>query len=122
MNTIEKLDQLGDIQAHQTLLNSDYETKRKEIMQSVQAEIDALDAEYDPMKANLAEQYAKLEAEIKADVLAGGSTVKGKYLQAVWTKGRVSWDTGMLDGLMIAIPQLAQAKKEGSPSVSMRKV
>lgn len=122
MNTIEKLDALGDIQAHQTLVTSDYETKRKEIMKSIQAELDALDAEFDPMKANLSAQYSALEAEIKADVLAGGSTVKGKYMQAVYTKGRVSWYTGMLDGLMIAIPQLAQAKKEGAPSVSMRKV
>jgi hypothetical protein len=122
MNTIEKLDWLGDIQAHQTLLNSDYETKRKEIMQTIQAEIDALDAEFDPMKANLSEQYAKLEAEIKADVLAGGSTVKGKYMQAVYTKGRVSWDSKILDGLMIAIPQLAQARKEGDPSISLRRV
>ncbi|CAK0771531.1 hypothetical protein CCP3SC15_4350001 [Gammaproteobacteria bacterium] len=40
---------------------------------------------------------------------------------AVYTKGRVSWDSKKLDGMMILVPELASARKEGEPSVSIRK-
>jgi hypothetical protein len=122
MNVIEKLDALSEIQAHKTLLDIEYDEQRKKILATVQAELDALDIEINPQRNQLSEQYGVLEMEIKADVLAGGSTVHGKYMMAVWSKPRITWDSKQLDGLMIAIPQLAQARREGEPSVSIRKV
>jgi hypothetical protein len=122
METIEKLDALAEIQAHKTLLDIEYDEQRKKILASVQEELDALDIEINPQRNKLSEEYGALEMEIRAEVLAGGSTVHGKHMMAVWSKGRVSWDSKQLDGLMIAIPQLAQARKEGEPSVSIRKV
>ncbi len=121
MDIVSKLDKLAEIQAHQTIVNIDYEDKRKVILAKVQDDLDALDAEFTPMRENLSEQGATLESEIKADVLSSGGTVKGAHLMAVWSKGRVSWDTKQLDGLMLAFPQLAQCRKEGDPSVSIRK-
>jgi hypothetical protein len=55
-------------------------------------------------------------------VIAHGASVKAKFLHAVFTKGRVSWDTKMLDGLALAFPRLNEARKEGDPSVSLRKI
>jgi hypothetical protein len=59
---------------------------------------------------------------VKEQVLTKGSTAKGKYLMAVWSKGRVSWDSKTLDGLALILPQITTARKEGEPSVSFRKI
>lgn len=122
MNTIEKLDKLAEIYAHQTIVNMNYEDQRKAILATVQDKLNDLDTEFEPMKSDLVERAGVLEAEIKAEVLTGGATIKGANVMAVWSKPRITWDTKQLDGLMIVIPQLAQARKEGEPSVSIRKI
>lgn len=122
MDIISKLDKLADYQAQAEVIRIDYEEKRLAILKSVQAELDALDAEYDPMKDIVAENITDLEAEIKADVLAHGETVKGSHMMAVYVNGRVSWDTKKLDGMMSLIPQLADARKQGDPNVTLRKI
>ena len=63
-----------------------------------------------------------LKADIEADVIQKGESVKGARFTAVYVKGRVTWDTKMLDGMMSLIPQLADARKQGEPSAQIRKV
>jgi hypothetical protein len=75
----------------------------------------------DKINANAA-LISDLEAQAKEAVLKEGETAKGGALQAVYVKGRVSWDTRKLDGMMIVIPELNQARKVGEPSVTIRKV
>lgn len=65
---------------------------------------------------------AELEAQVKEAILAGGASMKAGGLQAVFMKGRVSWDNKKLEGLMMVIPQISAARKEGSPTVTIRKV
>jgi hypothetical protein len=80
-----------------------------------------IDAEFDPKIAELNQTKAILEAQIKAQVLEAGRTIKGTYHSFVWSKPRVSWDTKALDGYAAAHPEIAQFRTEGSPSVSVRK-
>ena len=63
-----------------------------------------------------------LEAEIKEEVKAGGVSVKGKYFHAIWVKGRVTWNTDKMEAWMIDHPFLAAARKEGEPSITLRKI
>ena len=49
-----------------------------------------------------------------------GETVKGDHLQAVWSKGRASWDDKALMGYTKAHPELLEFRKQGEPSVSIR--
>ena len=44
-----RLDELADIQAAVDVARLDYEAKRSAILAAVQAELDALDAEYEPL-------------------------------------------------------------------------
>ena len=67
-------------------------------------------------------EYDALEAEVKQEVIEAGQTIKGSCLQACYAKGRVSWDTKMLDGYVVAHPEVEQFRKVGEPSVSIRKV
>lgn len=64
---------------------------------------------------------ASIKAAIKDDTLALGSTVKGTDYMAVWAKGRVTWDNKGLGGYMIAHPEIEAFRREGKPSVSIRR-
>ena len=66
-------------------------------------------------------QVSELQEQIKAEILSRGTSVKGAYLHAVFMKGRVSWDSKMLEGFALAHPVILQAKAEGKPSVTIRK-
>lgn len=67
-------------------------------------------------------QAQTLEAEIKAEVLSLGASVKGMDLQAVYSKGRVSWDDRGLSGYALGVPAILQFRTEGKPSVSLREI
>jgi hypothetical protein len=88
----------------------------------IKAKIAEIDAEFADKASVVVDTIAALEAESKTAVLELGTTVKGAYLQAVWNKGRVSWDTKSLDGYMAAHPELSQFRKVGEASVSLRKI
>jgi hypothetical protein len=115
-----KLDELAEIKAATEVTRLDYEGKRAEILKAVQAELDALDAEYKPLMDVSAERAAALEAEIKQDVLRLGQSVKGSTLHAVFYHGRVTWDTKSLDRYADAHPEVLEFRKEGEPGVQLR--
>jgi len=113
---------------------AEYRVQHDAIVLEKQAMLDAiLTAE---IKARMAEIEAKfapkiecvivnistLEAEIKHAVIKYGASVKAAALQAVFTPGRVTWDTKGLEGYMVAHPEVRIFRKEGEPSVSIRAV
>jgi hypothetical protein len=117
------LDDLDELYAQRDLLN----LQKQELIDSIltpeiRATVAEIEAEFADKAKTVNEYIQQAEAEVKTAVLEHGATIKSTHLQAVYAKGRVSWDTKTLDGLMIVIPQLSQARKEGAPSVSIRKV
>ena len=105
---------------------SDIEAQKQALIERVltpeiKEQLAEIDAEFDPKIAELNQTKAILEAQIKAQVLEAGRTIKGTYHSFVWSKPRVSWDTKALDGYAAAHPEIAQFRTEGSPSVSVRK-
>jgi hypothetical protein len=115
-----KLDQLSELQAATEVTRQHYEAKRTEILRAVQAELDALVTEFDPLIKSAEERAAALEAEIKKDVAVYGSSVKGRGLHAVYYHGRVSWDTKALDVYAVSHPEVIDFRRQGEPSVSIR--
>jgi hypothetical protein len=119
---VSKLDELSDVQSAVDVARVDYEAKRAEIMRSVQAELDALDAEYEPLFEASTARIAALTEEIKQAVMMAGASVKGAHLHAVYTRGRVTWDTKGLDKFAVSHPEVTQYRKQGEPNVSLRTV
>lgn len=78
--------------------------------------------EYAPMIDEATAKASALEEEVKAAVAAHGATVKSDRLQAVYAKGRVTWDAKALDGYALNEPALFAFRSEGRPSVSIRVV
>lgn len=121
MNIQEALDTLAEYKAQADALNfAKQEMIDRVLTPEIRAQVADIEAEFATKGAAVSDNIAVLEAEIKEAVKAGGVSVRGKMLQAVYAKGRVSWDSKQLEGLMIAIPALANARKEGEPSVSIR--
>lgn len=135
---------LREIDAKREAIRKDAEAKKREALEKSQARKAQVDAEFaasvahvyaeiENRKAEIAAEYngrieaarknmAALEDEIKRAVVNIGKTVKGTFIQAVYMKGRVTWNTDLLDGMIIAFPELAKARKEGAPSVALRTV
>lgn len=119
MNATQLLEKLTELYAKRDLLSLD---KKAAIPAEIQAVLDEIEAEFSPKQESINEEIAQLEASVKSTVLEAGETAKGGSLQAVFTKGRVTWDTKALDGYAKANPAIAEYRKQGEPSVSIRKV
>lgn len=122
-NIIEKLDTLAEFQAQRDVLNLDKQAALDSLLTpEIKARMADIEAEFGGKAQAVNDNIARLETEVKDDILAHGETVKGARLMAVWVKGRVSWDTKALDGYAAAHPELTTFRKEGEPSVSLRAV
>ena len=98
------------------------ELRKSAIPPEVQAELEAIDAEFTPKLKAIEEKLAVAEDKVKAMVLAQGTTIKGSVWQAVYTKPRTSWDAKLLDKLAEKYPDILLAKTEGKPSVALRQI
>lgn len=123
MNAEQILNELTEAYAKRDLLKMEHAQKRDDaIPEEVEAALADIDIEFSQKFDAVDEKIARLESQAKQAVLEAGATVKGGALQAVYVKGRVSWDSKKLDGMMILIPEISNARKEGEPSVTIRKV
>jgi hypothetical protein len=121
MNTKEKLNALYELKCAIEVSNMEKQALVDSVLTpEIRQKIADIEAEFAEKNAAVYEKLAALETEVKTDVVSGGETVKGDYLMAVYNKGRVSWDTKSLDGYAAAHPEVAQFKKTGDPSVSIR--
>ncbi len=117
-----KLTRLADLHAALDLTRMDYENKKAELMKKVQAELDALESEYQPLLDAAKQNAETLESEIKNDVLLRGQSVVTDFYQAVYMKGRVTWDPNGMKKYALAHPDVLEYRKEGQPSVQLRAV
>jgi hypothetical protein len=117
---IAKLNELADVRAASDMTRREYEARRAEILAAVQAELDALEAEFQPLLESAARRQEALEAEVRSDVLELGGSVRGAHVHAVFARGRVSWDTRRLDRYAEEHPEVLAFRREGAPIVSLR--
>jgi hypothetical protein len=117
---VQKLERLADLRAAVDVARMDYEAKRAEILRKVQSELDAIEAEFQPVLEGAELNASALEAEIKNDVLLRGESLRGGAYRAVYMKGRVSWDSQGINEYARDHPEVLQFRKEGQPSVTLR--
>ena len=119
----DPMQEFEDLYLIQHDLQKQHEEMRKSaVPPEVQAELEAIDAEFTPKLKTIEEKLAIAGDKVKAMVLAQGTTVRGNVWQAVYAKPRTSWDTKLLDKLAEKYPEIALAKTEGKPSVALRQI
>lgn len=117
------LDRLADFEAQKDLLSMSKKKLVDEVMTpEIRERLAEIDAEFADQTEAVDDNIALLTQQIKKAVVAHGESVKSGVYHAVFVRGRVSWDTKKLEGLMMIVPQLKEAKSEGEPSVSLRTV
>lgn len=122
MNAEQILKDLTEAYAKRDLLKIDHDKARDAVIpEEVEAALADVDQEFSPLFEAIADRIEKLEAQAKEATLAEGKTVKGGALQAVFSAGRVTWNSDMLDGMIALLPDIAKARKEGKPIITIRK-
>jgi hypothetical protein len=121
-NVTEKLKRLTNLHAAEDLTRMDYDAKRLALLNQIQPELDALEAEYSPLLEAAEKNIAVLENEIRTDVLLHGESVQAGSFRAVYTKGRVSWDSHGIENYAASHPEVLKFRKQGEPSVALRTV
>lgn len=118
---VELLEELAEVRAGIDLLNADRAiAQAAAIPLEVQKTLADIEAEYEPVLIKGNEKAKALETKIKTAVLEHGASVKDAEIQAIYTKGRVTWNADALDGYAVNHPELFAFRKEGKPSVSIR--
>jgi hypothetical protein len=117
---VRKLTLLADLRAAVDLTRIDYEARKAEVLKKVQAELDALESEYQPLLEAAEKNASTLESEIKNDVLLAGESVITDVYQALYMKGRVTWDTTGIDRYAQSHPEVLRFRKQGQPSVTLK--
>src|SRR5574343_456953 len=116
MDITQKLDQLAEFMSQRDLVNIHKQEAIDAVLTpEIKAQLADIDAEFKLQSLAVDENIDALTGEVKAEIIKTGATAKGAHLQAVFTKGRVSWDTKALDGYAAAHPEVAQFRKEGEP-------
>jgi DNA-binding TFAR19-related protein (PDSD5 family) len=117
------LDQLAQYQSQRDAL----QLEKKQLIDSIltpeiRAKLQEIDDEFAEKAEAVNTNIAELEEAIKNAVKVSGASFKGQYLQAVWSKPRVTWDTKSLDSFSSSHPEILRFRKEGAPSVSIRMI
>ncbi len=97
-----------------------YETRRAEILHRVQDELDALEVEFTARVEPLRQESGRAEQAARAAVLAYGASFRHGRVQAIYARGRVTWDTKGLTQYLESHPEVARYRRIGQPSVSFR--
>ena len=119
----ELLDRLADYHAQRDLVQMEKQKRVEEIMTpEIKERLQDVEAEFSAQVEAADRNIEELTERIKIMVASEGKTVKGSVFQAVYAKGRVTWDTKKLEGLMMIVPDLKTAMVVGQSSVSLRKV
>jgi hypothetical protein len=117
------LDRLTDLYAQQEALEAEKQALiLKTIPPEVRTRLDDIEAEFAGKAKAASANIEELEASIKTAALAHGESVRGAGFQAVWNKGRLTWDSKGLNAYADEHPEVLQFRKEGEPSITIRKV
>lgn len=124
MGTLQtQLDYLYDLKSALSVIEMDKQSVIDTVLTpEIREKLSEIETEFSFQKKVIQDSIDQIEVEIKEAVKESGETIRGKFLMAVYNKGRVSWDTKSLDGYAAAHPEVAQFRKVGDPSISIRTI
>jgi hypothetical protein len=115
------LDQLADLQSQRDSLQVEKQRLVDSILTpEIRTKLAEIDLEFGEKAETVNQSIAELEEAIKNVVKSSGASFKGQYLQAVWSRPRITWDTPSLEHYAEVHPEILRYRKQGEPSVSIR--
>ncbi len=119
MDILSLLDCLADLHAQQAAIRAAQAVALPVRLRERLAEVEA---RFAPELAAVAAELALVERQVKEAVLKYGASVQGTRLHAVYMPGRALWNDEMLAGYAVEHPAVLACRREGKPSVTLRKV
>lgn len=110
------------IRAIKAEVQASVEASTKDVYAAIAIRKNEIEIEFAGKSEAVDDNIRKLTEEIKAEVKTLGTTVKSDHFQAVYVKGRVTWDTSKMDGYAVGHPEVLFMRKEGEPSVTLRRI
>lgn len=122
LSIAEKLERLAGLHADREGLEAQKQTLIDQVIPAeIKARLNDIEAEFAQKVQAVSANIEALEAEVKTATLAHGESVRAQGIQAVWTKGRQTWDSKGLSSYGESHPEVLQFRKEGEPSVTIRR-
>jgi len=119
----EMLERLAELHAQREALERENQSLIEEaVPPEVRSKLDEIEAEFRGRLEAAATRIEELEASIKSATLTHGESVRGRVFQAVWNKGRQTWDSKGLAAYAESHPDVLPYRKEGEPTVTVRRV
>jgi len=123
LSIAQKLDQLSILYSQRnSLQEEELILIEKTLPPEFKARLNDIEAEFSQQDEAAAANINSLEAESKSETHAFGDTVKASGFIARWNHGRVSWDNKGLTNFAGFHPELLDFRKEGEPSITIRRV
>jgi hypothetical protein len=123
LSIAQKLDQLSNLYSQRDALQEEKRILIEQLLSpELKAHLDDIEAEFSQKSEAATTNIDSLEAEIKSETLTYGDTVKASGFIAIWNQGRVSWDNKGLSSYTESHPEILVFRKEGDPSVTIRRI
>lgn len=120
--TLRKIEELADARDARAALTAAYDERKADILRQVAHELEALDAEYAPLLEAANRHIQVLEQEVREAIIQYGASVRGSRIQAVYVKGRTTWDAKGLTRYAASHPEILAYRKESAPTVQLRTI
>ena len=110
------------IRTIQEEIKSETDAQTRDVYNAIEQRRAEIEAEFAGKSEAVDENIRKLTEEIKAEIVTLKKSVKGNHFHAVYMAGRITWNTDMMEGWRETFPFLEKARKEGNPSVTLRRI
>ena len=110
------------IRAAKAEIQASTEAQTRDVYNALAQRRAEIEAEFTGKAEAVDDNIRKLTEEIKADIKAYGASVKGEHYHGVYVRGRITWNTDMMEGWRATFPFLEKARKEGEPSVTLKRI
>lgn len=120
MEVSDRLAALMQARRFASSVRAEKEARRTAVLAQVRAQLEEIDAAYEEELRAAEEAVTHHEAEVRHAVLQAGQSVRHEGVQAVYVRGRVTWDGKGLSEFAESHPEVQQFRRVSPPSVSLR--
>jgi uncharacterized protein YifE (UPF0438 family) len=111
------LSRLAEAKTAAEALHAEHTAERNAILEQVRSQLEAVDQFYRELLHKADEEVAQRENEVRQVVLQLGESAQQGSVQAVYCRGRVTWDAQGLNRYIEDHPELAGFRRVGAPSI-----
>lgn len=111
---------LAEARAEAAALEAEYRAARSAVLAQVMDQLSAVDAAYADRLRDATEAAAKNEEALRALLLRLKHSVTLAGIRAVYTAGRVTWDSKKMENYSQLHPEVREFRKVGKPIVALR--